>query len=266
MSEDITFVDPEEGFELLRRPVTVTADEQAEKHEVCGLDTAVFQGNIDVSFFIRLGIHAGIVSGISAEGNINMVQSLIQHRPVPLGEPLTVRGTITKVEAVPRGQAVETDVWFEDADGERAVSAWRRSLRPTPGAAGRGAGARPAPVVTDVDALDVDATHTLTPECVKAFSSEGNSIHYDMDAAVRAGFRAPMIGGGMGVHYLMTSLWARKAPASFDLDIFFRRPIFWDDTFAVAFTPSMDATCLWRDEAGTKKVLTEAAIREIAFS
>lgn len=263
MSEPVTWVEPVVGFEFIPQSVCISPDQQAEKHQICGLDTTVFSGSVDTAFFIGLGIHAGIASGISAEGNINMVQSLVQHRRVALGEAVMVRGVVTKVENVPRGQAVETDVWFEDADGVRTVSAWRRSLRPATGGAGRGAGVRPVPVVTDVDALELRGTHSLTPECVKAYSSEGNSIHYEMAAANQAGFRAPMIGGGMGVHYLMASLWADHQPDAFDISLYFRRPIFWDDTFHVSTAQTLEATCLWRDDDGIKKVLTEASIRDL---
>ena len=60
--------------------------------------------------------------------------------------------------------------------------------------------------MTDIGALEPITQHELTPDAVKAYSSEGNAIHYDMDAATQAGFRAPMIGGGMGVHFLIDAL------------------------------------------------------------
>ena len=41
---------------------------------------------------------------------------------------------------------------------------------------------------------------------------EGNSIHYEQEAAEQAGFRAPLIGGGMGVHYLTAEMWRRYQP------------------------------------------------------
>ena len=118
-------------------------------------------------------------------------------------------------------------------------------------------GERPAPVVTDVATLHVVAEHTLTPEAVTAYSSAGNSIHYDLAAAQRAGFRAPLIGGGMGVHYLTAYLWEAHAPSALDLDIFFRRPIFWDESFVVAVSSALDAICIAKGD----KVATEARIK-----
>lgn len=256
------WVEPCEGFQFTPRTIAVTRAFQDDKLSLCGLPPEVFGDSVDPSFFIGLGIRAGIYSGISAEGNVNMLQRLVQHRPARLDEPLTARGRIAAISPVPRGRTVHTDVWFEDAAGERVISAPRTSLKPDPARAGsRGAGERPAPLVDDVEALEHLSTHTLSPDMVKGYSSEGNSIHYDMAAANRAGFRAPLIGGGMGVHFLLAALWARQAPLALDLDIYFRRPVFWDDTFSVA---ALGSAGVWRALALVRdgKVLTEVRINQ----
>ncbi len=251
--------EPVTGFQFSPEQVVVTEALQNEKLKNCGLDGQALKGHVDVSFYIAIGIHVGINNGISAEGNVNMLTGLIQHRPVRLGEPLIARGAITNVVDVPRGQTVETDVWFEDESGERVVSAPRKSLRPDPHkSAERGAGERPEAVIKDVSQLTSFESYTLTPELVKAYSSEGNSIHYEMESANKAGFRAPIIGGGMGVHYLINTLWQQREVMSFDLDIYFRRPIFWDDVFSVAGSPWKSIGLLREG-----KVLTEARINKI---
>lgn len=256
---------PEEGFEFEPDTIVVSNEHQSEKLIACGLEASTFNGFVDASFYVGLGIHAGINNGISAEGNVNMLQNLIQHRPVRLGEQLTVRGYIKKITEVPRGVTVDTEVWFEGEDGVRAISAPRRSLKPDPNKAGtRGAGERPAPVVEELDRLEKFGHYRLTPETVKSYSREGNSIHYEMDAANKAGFRAPIIGGGMGVHYLVHALWQHCKPQSFELSVYFRRPIFWDDEFTVAADTSEEswrAICLFRDD----KVLTEARIDSLVL-
>ena len=82
----------------------------------------------------------GCAAASAPEGNVNMLQSLVQHRPARLDELLTVRGEIVAVTEVPRGRAIDTEVVFEDAAGERVISANRRSLKPDPAKAGsRGA-------------------------------------------------------------------------------------------------------------------------------
>ncbi|MEM8769706.1 MAG: hypothetical protein AAGE43_19910, partial [Pseudomonadota bacterium] len=75
-----------------------------------------------------------------------------------------------------------------------------------------------------------------------------------------AGFRAPLIGGGMGVHYLVNALYAAGVLETLDLDIFFRRPIFWDAAFDVV--RAGDAIALVSSDEG--KVLTEARINDAA--
>ena len=257
-----TWVEPYAGFEYAQDTVVVPRAYQHEKLALCGIDADVFGDSVDASFFIGLAIRAGAASGISAQGNVNMLQSLVQHRPARLDEPLTVRGHITAVTAVPRGQTIDTDVWFEDAAGARVVTARRRSLKPDPDRAARGAGERPAPVLERPDRAEVLAEHRLTPEIVVAYSEEGNSIHYDLEAAQKAGFRAPLIGGGMGVHYLLAAICATEAVQAFDMDIYFRRPIFWDEVFSVV--RDGNAMALTRTEGSgaerTVKVLTEARI------
>ena len=257
---DIIWKEPVAGFEFEPEIISVSADFQAEKLEACGLESESLKGFVDASFFIGIGIQAGIKNGISAEGNVNMLTSLIQHRPILLDEPLTVKGTITKVSDVPRGQTIITDVWLEDEVGNRVISAPRMSLRPDPRKSGSsGAGKRPAPVIENSDKLTRFESYELSPEKVKSYSSEGNSIHYEMEASNKAGFRAPIIGGGMGVHYLIHTLWQNKAFKSFDLSIYFRRPIFWDSQFVVAADP-WNAIAL----VGKGKVLTEARINDLS--
>ncbi|MDB9866997.1 hypothetical protein OAD22_04630 [Pseudomonadales bacterium] len=260
---DAQWQEPVSGFEFTPEEVVVSEAFQSAKLAACGLDSGSLDGFVDAAFFIAIGIRAGINNGISAEGNVNMLTRLVQHRRVRLGEPLIARGFISKVTAVPRGQRIETEVWFEDQDGRRAISAPRTSLRParqtgSESATNQSAGERPAPVIDNVDELTRFGAYSLTPQQVKDYSLEGNSIHYELAAANKAGFRAPIIGGGMGVHYLIHTLYEQQSCQSFDLSVYFRRPIFWDDEFVVAADP-------WRAIALLRagKVLTEAKINAV---
>lgn len=257
MDQNIEWREPETGYEFTPDEISIATDFQVEKLTACGIDPAVFGDSVDPSFFIAAGIQFGIRNGISAEGNVNMLVQLQQFRPARLDEPLIAKGFIREVAPVPRGRTVATESWFESAAGEKVVAVPRKSLKPDPDKADqRGAGERPAPVIDSMDGLLPLSEHTLTPEQVKAYSSEGNSIHYEMDAANKAGFRAPIIGGGMGVHYLLAELWKQGEPGSFSADIYFRRPIFWDHTFTVMADENNGkwrAMCL----ASEGKVLTE---------
>ena len=225
------WIDPYKGFNYTPEEVTVTRDWQAEKLTAAGVDPAVFGDLVDPSFFIGLAIQAGIHSGITAQGNVNMVQYLQQHQPAQLDEPLRIEGQIVDVRPVPRGRTLHTHVTFYNSANEAVISANRISLKPDPNAATKqGAGTRPEPLVGDPAQLTRGDSFTLTPEAVKAYSTEGNSIHYEEEAAKAAGFRAPLIGGGMGVHYLLAALWEEQSPQAFTSEIYFRRPIFWDET------------------------------------
>lgn len=261
------WVEPKAGFQYLADTVSVTPAHQAEKLAACGIDASLFGHQIDPAFFIGIAIQAGIRSGISAEGNINMLQGLQMHRPALLDEPLNVRGEIIDVSAVPRGRRVRTDVWFEDQQGQRVISAVRTSLRPDLTAADKGgAGERPQPVIADPAQLQILNKYTLTAERVKAYSMEGNSIHYEQEAAEQAGFRAPLIGGGMGVHYLTAELWRRYSPKAFNADIYFRRPIFWDESILVGVqvrsSEHWSAMAVLKQD-NTAKVGTEIALRDL---
>lgn len=226
--------EPQAGFRYQTRQLELAANTQLERLTACGVDAQVFADEADPAFFIGLAIHAGIDSGISAEGNINMLQRLIQHRPAKLGELLTARGLIQSVTPVPRGLRAHTDVWFEDAAGERVISCPRTSLKPRPNTQTATVVCdKPQLVVDDLAKLSLARRYQLTPERVKAYSAEGNSIHYEQEAAERAGFRAPPIGGSMGVHYLTAQMWRDRRPASFDALIHFRRPIFRDEALQV---------------------------------
>ena len=247
------WIEPYAGFEFTGSGVHVSHTYQLEKLELLGLDPDLYGDHVDPSFYIGMGIQAGIDAGISAEGNVNMLSSVHMHLPVRLEESLIPRGRIEAVDPVPRGHQITTDVWFERLDGERAVSVPRRSLKPDLSKAKQGAGERPPPVITDVSLLTRLSEHRLIPDAVCTYSSEGNSIHYNMEAANRAGFRAPIIGGGMGVHFLVAELWSEHG-AELSLDIYFRRPVFWDDEFYVGRTDV--GIALIRDG----KVLTEARI------
>ena len=246
---DFQWKQPEEGYQLEPDMVGVTRGYQHEKLTTCGIDPNVFAGAADPSFFIGIAIQAGVNSGISAEGAVNMVQSLEVIRPALLDELLLVEGRIESVQEVARGERVETHVWFSDQEGQTVLRANRVSLRPNPNSSEKGgAGVRPEPVIKDVSSLDQKNAFQLTPDIVKNYSSEGNSIHYDEAAAKAGGFRAPIIGGGMGVHYLMADFWASRSSDCFVCNIYFRRPIFWDDAISVGVDASHKAFGLLKSD------------------
>jgi len=262
----VDWIEPAQGYKYVEDEVVVSAQYQAEKLTACGIDSSIFGDFVDPSFFIGLAIHAGINSGISAEGNINMLQSIRQHRPVRVDEVLTVNGEIEAVTQVPRGRTIDTMVSFTDQHGSVVITANRRSLKPDADKSGRGAGERPPLVIEDVSCLELGQQYQLTPQGVCGYSMEGNSIHYEVEAAQLAGFRAPLIGGGMGVHYLLAELWKRqngKPVTTLSMDVYFRRPIFWDEQVTVGFQQEERLTAMALLKPGGK-VGTELALHELS--
>jgi hypothetical protein len=120
-------------------------------------------------------------------------------------------------------------------------------------------------VIADVAPLKTVGRFTLTPESVKAYSGPHNPIHFDPEVATRHGYRAPIMGGTQCVRFLTAEIWRCFKPKTLDLDIYFRRPLFWDDTFSVMVDEQngkWQAICLAKDG----KVATEARINSIAAS
>jgi hypothetical protein len=263
-TEDESWIEPYKGLKYQDRAMTVEAAEQQRLLSVCGIDPSIFGDTMDPAGFISLAIQEGVRNKVHANATINMVQYLVLHRPMTLGEPLTVSGQILDIEEVPRGRVATSEVWFSGKHGARSLTARRKSLRPDASKVGlRGAGERPAPVIADVAPLKAVATVTLTPECVKGYSGPHNPIHFDPEVAKRNGYRAPIMGGTQCVRFLTAEIWRRFAPRTLDLDIYFRRPLFWDDTFSVMVDEQngeWKAICLAKDG----KVATEARINSMS--
>lgn len=261
---EVAWIEPYKGMTFQNRDMTVDAADQQRLVSLCGIDPAVFGDKMDPAGFISLAIQEGVRNMVHANATINMVQHLVQHRQMTLGEKLTVGGQILNVEEVPRGRVATSEVWFAGKDGKRALTASRKSLRPDASKVGlRGAGERPSPVIADLAKLKSVGSFTLTPEAVKAYSGPHNPIHFDPDVATRNGYRAPIMGGTQCVRFLTAEIWHRFAPQTLDMDIYFRRPLFWDDSFSVMVDEQngeWQAICLAKDG----KVATEARINSIA--
>lgn len=262
-TEEVKWIEPYKGLRFQDREMTVEAEEQQRLVRLCGVDPAVFGDKIDPAAFISLAIQEGVRNKIHANATINMVQRLVQHHQMTLGEKLTVSGEILDMEEVPRGHVATSEVWFSGEDGKRALTAGRKSLRPDASKVGtRGAGERPAPVIADVSPLKTVGRFTLRPEDVSAYSGPHNPIHFDPEVAKRNGYRAPIMGGTQCVRFLTAEIWRRFPPQTLDMDIYFRRPLFWDDTFSVMVDErngEWKAICLAKDG----KVATEARINSI---
>ena len=122
-TEDATWIEPYKGLKYQDRVMTVEAAEQRRLLSVCGIDPSLFGDTMDPAGFISLAIQEGVRNKVHANATINMVQGLVLHRPMTLGEPLTVSGQILDMEEVPRGRVATSEVWFSGEDGRRALTA-----------------------------------------------------------------------------------------------------------------------------------------------
>ena len=266
MSQDeaTDWIEPYKGLKFQDRVMTVEAEEQERLLRVCGIDPHVYDGKIDPAGFISLAIQEGVRNKVHANATVNMEQHLIQHRQMKLGEKLTVSGEVMDMADVPRGRVATSEVWYSGQDGRRALTSARKSLRPDASKVGlRGTGDKAVPVIADVSSLKEVGRFTLTPEAVKAYSGPHNPIHFDPEVAKRHGYRAPIMGGTQCVRFLTAEIWRRFKPQALNLDIYFRRPLFWDDAFTVMVDEqdgTWKAICLAKEG----KVATEARINSIA--
>jgi hypothetical protein len=265
--EDVRQITPYRGFRYQKRVTVVDAANEARLMRHCGIDPAVFNGCADPSAFISFAIQEAARNGISSNGGVNMVERLMQSRPLRLDEEITVSGEILDVQPSPRGSVTTSETRYHGENGELAITLRRTSLKTDPSRYAdpslRGAGERPPPVITDLSTLRSLGQFTLTPDDVKRYNlNTQNRIHFDEDAAKRAGYRVPIIGGGHGVRFLTAAIWKEFSPRGIDVDIYFRRPLFWDDTFDIMVD---DAGGKWKAMCLAKggKVATEMRVNAI---
>ena len=73
----------------------------------------------------------------------------------------------------------------------------------------------------------------------------------------------------MGVHYLTHAIWSRKSPTFFDADIFFRRPIFWDEKLRIAVSNqelvAETKMAVVKDSQSDLKIGTEMVLKMIEW-
>ncbi|OWU83359.1 hypothetical protein ATO6_19735 [Oceanicola sp. 22II-s10i] len=261
-------VTPVKGLKLAARRFRFDRAEEDRMMRVCGSDAALFRDCVDPAAFIPHAIRESAINGITENGGVNMLQSVRMDSPLRLDEEITVSGEIADVFDAPRGTITTTDTWYRGADGRLGMVLRRVALKTDPNRTAdpslRGTGDKPAPVVPDPEALDALGHIDLTPDDVKTYSlGTGNLLHVDPEAARRAGYRAPIVGGSQGVRYMTAALWREGVPATVDLDIYFRRPIFWEESFDVraAGEPGRrSAYCLSRGP----KVLMEMKVNAIS--
>lgn len=223
------------GFVYPAYEIVVTPEHQRRKHALAGVDSDLFGDAVDITFLAYESILAGRRAGVSVNGNVHMAQVFRQREPIRLGEPVEIRGRVTAVEPVAKGDVITSEFELVRPDGSVPLVAERCGLRLDPakaGGAGRG-GANPAPADAGDGMVELDRKQ-LVPERVAEYSVEAeNLIHSDPEVARRFGYRAPIAAGLMAAHYVLEALLRRGPITALDMEMRFLRPMFWDDALRI---------------------------------
>ncbi len=210
----------------------VTAETQARKLACCDIDQAIYGDKVDITHFVLATVLSAKRIGLPVNGRVHMTQRLILSEPIMLGETLSVRGEDIKVEPDRRGDIVTSRFEFVRPDGSIPLRAERSSLVLD---ATRAEKAQPSattakPATDPTEGLTKIGEKQLMPEKVAAYSDEAeNLIHSDPETARRFGFRAPIAAGLMAIRFMMEALSKEAMPQQLDMQIRFRRPMFWDE-------------------------------------
>ena len=225
------------GYEFPAEALGVTAAEQRRLHGFCDIAEAVYGGTTDPAFIARRPITlntAAITACHPARGIVHVVHRIRQLAPVPLDATGTLTGRYTAIEDVPRGRLAKSAFEYRRADGSLAMAIEPdmlladRSRMPAP------SGRKPAAIEAEPAGFEVLTVKQCTPKSTLGYcAGTRNLIHTDPDHAQRFGFRAPIIAGNQTVNFLLEGLAVDGAPDSFEVEIRFRRPVFWDDAVTV---------------------------------
>ena len=228
------------GFEFEPWTFSVDADYRANKLTCSGIDPAIWGEFLDPSHFALLTIRQVNRDGFSINGSVHMIQHYKQHAPIRAGEEITLKGRVTGIEPAPRGTLFHAAFEVVRPDGSVPLELSRTSVRMDQDSGSKGPGGSGGAPKANPDegflGLPKIGEKQMTPEGVGNYSDDKmNRIHDDPEIARQFGFRAPIAAGIMGSHILMEALVKDGGgpPQTLDMDVRFRRPMFWDELLTV---------------------------------
>lgn len=219
------------GFAFPEQVFTVGRADQDRKLICSGIDPDLYGDAVDVAMLGLPTLESMMAVGVPILGGVHLSQRFHQIQPFTLGEPITVSGRVLEIAPHPRGCILHCAFSYARVDGTICVEASRSGITPM--------GARePSPGIPRPDetlsGFSEIMRRPLEPQKVADYSNEaGNLIHSDPEVAKQHGFRAPIAAGLMGIHFYREALEKTAKPKSFDLEVWFRRPMFWDDTLSL---------------------------------
>ena len=219
------------GFEFPTHDFLVSKGDQRVKLDCCGIDPDLYGDEVDITMLGLPTLGVLMACSIPILGSVHLSQRFRQLKPFKLGERISVSGKVLRVGPHPRGCILTCDFTYMDPGGEIRVWAQRSAISPAGLKEPSQGIARPE---ENLDGFSEIMRHALEPKKVADFSSEaGNLIHSDPKVAREHGFRAPIAAGLMGIHFYREALARNHGSTDFDLEIWFRRPMFWDDTLSL---------------------------------
>lgn len=243
----------------LYQPMQITHDAayQAQRLGAADVDPELFGDWCEPGLFGLDCFTAMVTAGHDIDGYVFVGQTCRQIRPIRLGEAVILSGYVRECRPV-RGGVCVVDV-FRVSNASGAVC-WESELTGflVNEAARLAAGDVDARLVKR-DAVSAPVWQSvqekvLTPQKVRDFSEDvGNLIHFDEAFARQHGFRAPLAQGVMSATWLLSTLYREAMPDSFDVDLRYMRPVFWDSPASLWSARNSDAHLVAaqsRDENG----------------
>ena len=219
------------GYEYPAQDIVIERAKQTRKLDCCGIDPDLYGDTVDVVMLGLPTLQAMMAAGISILGGVHLTQRFRQIAPIRFDEPVVLCGRVLSRTPAPRGSILESAFTYARHDGTVLVEAVRSGIIPDNNTGPAPAGPNPD---ESLDEFETIMQRTLEPAKVAAYSDEaGNLIHSDPEVARQHGFRAPIAAGLMGLHYYREALEKRHHCKAFDLEVRFRRPMFWDDTLTL---------------------------------
>ena len=221
------------GYQSPAKSLARNLSEQTAKLACCGVDGRAHGNNwapglLGTDCFIHMG-HVGL----EIAGTVHTDMRLIQTKPLPLNETLSVTTETTSIEAAPRGTIARMRFDFAGSISGNTVACHLGLLTIDPQ---KTPPDRPRPPAIDPrEGFERINERRISPDDVVTYGGAGNPIHHDPVFAQSVGYRAPIAHGVMTAIWMLAALDERddrdepSAPAALDVTFSFRRPVFWDD-------------------------------------
>jgi hypothetical protein len=213
------------GTQYVLRDIEVDPEHLAAHNRVCGFGLrdelpATYPHVLGFPAAVRLMTDPGFP--FSLPGLVHVANTITQHRPVTLTEPLTQRTWLENLRAHPRGRQFDviTETSVRDEPAWREVSTYLRRGRPDESA-------RRDPLTTGIEPGAPAAIWRLPADLGRryaAVSGDRNPIHLHFLAAKAFGFRRP-IAHGMWLKARCLAAFEGCLPSAYTVRVEFRSPV-----------------------------------------